>query len=174
MEGYTELLSTIVEFSVGLAGFSGVIGIFIHRSGHWAHVDRFRITNLLVMSLTPGFLAFFTLGLLQVAQADIAVRISSGVYTLTLFSLLIFLPRDRARVPDQDKHLVGSHIFFPMAGTFAAIMVTQALVTISVLDRHTFTIYYYSLVVMLLLAVVQFIRLIVARPSEGVGSDDDA
>ena len=76
MNEATDLLSTIVEFSVGLAGFSGVVGIFIHRSGEWLYVDRFRITNLLIMSLTPGFLAFLSLGLIPIA--DDAIRISAA------------------------------------------------------------------------------------------------
>ncbi len=83
-------------------------------------VYRFRVTNLLLMSLTPGFLSFITQGLLPIREN--AIQIS------------------------------------------AAILILQILIASSVIDEYEFTIYYYSLVVMLLLAVVQFARLILARP----------
>ena len=158
----TEMLSTIVEFSVGLAGFSGVVGIFIHRSGQWLYVDRFRINNLLIMSLTPGFLAFLSLGLLQIA--DRAVEISAAAFALCIFLLLVFIPRARLKVPEVDRPLVGLQIFLPMSLTYAVMLVLQILIATSVIDRFEFTIYYYCLVIMLLLAVIQFARLILARP----------
>lgn len=160
----TELLSTITEFSIGLAGFSGVIGVFIHGSGGWLLVDRFRITNLLVMSLTPGFLAFLTLGLFQVSSQLAATRISAGVFAATIAILLFFIPRARARIPERDQYLVGLRVFIPMSSAFAIVLVVQALVAAGVISSHIFTLYYYSLVVLLLLAVVQFARLILARP----------
>ncbi|TNF84859.1 MAG: hypothetical protein EP301_10715 [Gammaproteobacteria bacterium] len=163
MSEATELLSTVVEFSIGLAGFSGVVGIFIHRSGQWIYVDRYRVTNLLLMSLTPGFLAFITLGLLSITED--AVRISATLFASTIFLLLTFIPRARSKVSARDQHLVGLHIFVPMSASFAVILILQSLIAAAVIDRYEFTIYYYSLVMMLLLAVVQFARLILARPS---------
>ena len=170
MSDITDLLSTITEFSIGLAGFSGVIGVFIHGSGGWLEVDRFRITNLLVMSLTPGFLAFLTLGLIQVMDQDSAIRVSAAVFALTIVVLLIVLPRARTKVPEQDQHLVGLHIFVPMSATFVLALVTQSLVAFKAITSGTFTAYYFSLVVMLLLAVFQFARLILARPQHKVDS----
>jgi len=163
MSGSTELLSTIVEFSVGLAGFSGVVGVFIHRSGQWIYVDQFRVTNLLLMSLTPGFLSFISLGLIPISSR--AIEISAGIFAATIALLLTFIPRARSKVPKHDQYLVGARIFLPMSLTFVVIFIMQALVAISVIDRYEFTIYYYSLVLMLLLAVVQFARLILARPN---------
>ena len=164
MSEITDLLSTITEFSIGLAGFSGVIGIFIRGSGGWLIVDRFRINNLLVMSLTPGFLAFFTMGLIQTIPESLAIRLSAAVFAIAVFLTLVFIPRARKRVPDHHQHLVGLHIFVPMSTTFFLILVTQALIAIGVITNYIFTIYYYALVVMLLLAVFQFVRLILARP----------
>ncbi|MGK0223075.1 MAG: hypothetical protein ACI9ON_002318 [Limisphaerales bacterium] len=162
MSESTELLSTIVEFSIGLAGFSGVVGIFIHRSGKWIYVDRFRILNLLIMSLTPGFLSFVSLGLLQTTSN--AIEISAAIFAATLAILMFFISRARSKVPAADKHLVGLQIFVPMLSTFIIVMVLQTLVAFSVIDSHEFIVYYYSLVAMLFLAVVQFARLILARP----------
>ena len=162
MSESTELLSTIVEFSIGLAGFSGVVGAFIHRSGDWLFVDRFRLTNLLLMSLTPGFLSFFSLGLLNYSSQ--AIQISAAVFGLTLASFLFFIPRARSKVPKEHQYLVGLRIFVPMSSTFAVLIFTQALIALSITGDHAFIAYYYSLVVLLLLAVFQFARLILARP----------
>ena len=141
----------------------------MHRSGRWLYVDQFRITNLLLMSLTPGFLSFFTLGLVQISPH--AVRISAAVFATLLALLLVVISRSRAKIPERDQHLVGFRIFIPMSSTFVIIMVTQALVAISVITSYEFIIYYYCLVVMLLLAVVQFARLILARPDASSGDD---
>lgn len=165
MSEYTELLSTIVEFSVGLAGFSGVVGIFIHRSGQWIYVDQFRTTNLLLMSLTPGFLSFISLGLFLITPN--AIEISSGIFAATVVVFLIIIPRARSKVPRRDQHLVGLPIFVPISLSFVIILILQTLVATSVIDGYEFAIYYYSLVLMLLLAVVQFARLILARPIVG-------
>ncbi len=158
----TELLSTVIEFSIGLAGFSGVVGIFIHRSRQWIYVDRFRVTNLLLMSLTPGFLSFFTLGLLPISES--AIQISAAIFASIIVLLLTIIPRARSRVPAVDQPLVGLQIFVPMSMTFVAVLIVQILIAVSVIDRYAFTSYYYSLVALLLLAVVQFARLILARP----------
>lgn len=171
MSDPTELLSTIVEFSVGLAGFSGLVGAFMHRSGKWLYVDQFRITNLLLMSLTPGFLAFLTLGLIQVS--DSAIELSAVAFATALALLLILIPRARAKVPARDQHLVGLHIFIPIASTFGVLLVVQTLLAISVISSNAFIIYYFSLVVMLLLAVVQFARLILARPDASPAQTED-
>jgi hypothetical protein len=166
-----ELLSTIVEFSIGLAGFSGLVGVFMHRSGQWIYVDKFRITNLLLMSLTPGFLAFISLGLLSITSN--AIEISGAIFAFTVALLLIFIPRARFKVPERDRHLVGPPIFIPMSLTFTVVMITQALVALSVIDSYEFTVYYYSLVGMLILAAVQFARLILARPNVSLDSSSD-
>ena len=167
----TDLLSTVVEFSIGLAGFSGVVGIFINRSGQWIHVDRFRVTNLLVMSLTPGFLSFVTLGLLPITES--AIQISSAIFAAVIALILIIIPRARTKVPARDQSLVGLHIFVPMSATFLVVLILQLLVAAAVINSYEFTIYYYSLVVILLLAVVQFARLILARPKVSSGKTED-
>ena len=115
MSETTELLGTVVELSIGLAGFSGVVGIFIQRSGQWIYVDRFRVTNLLLMSLTPGFLSFISLGLIPIV--DNAIRISAAFFACTIALLLTVIPRARSKVPDIHKPLVGLQIFLPMSLT---------------------------------------------------------
>ena len=112
------------------------------------------------------------MGLLQISPN--AIEISAGVFAATVASFLIFIPRARSKVPRRDQHLVGLPIFVPISLSFVTILILQTLVATSVIDSYEFTIYYYSLVLMLLLAVVQFARLILARPIVSAeGSPDD-
>ena len=128
---------------------------------------------LLLMSLTPGFLAFVTLGLLPIS--DSAIRISAALFVATIVLLLTFIPRARLKVPAEHQPWVGLHIFVPMSLTFIVIVILQALIAAAVIDQYEFTIYYDSLVIVLLLAVVQFARLILARPvASSEQSPDDA
>jgi hypothetical protein len=53
-------LAIIVEFAIGLAGFSGVIAVFGGRDG-WSGTDRFRTGNLIVLAMIPGFMALLTI-----------------------------------------------------------------------------------------------------------------
>jgi hypothetical protein len=74
-----ETLSTITEFSIGLAGFSGVAAALMQRSGSISELDRMRITVNVCLSLIPGFVAFLTLALIN-AGLDLptVVRFASG------------------------------------------------------------------------------------------------
>ena len=145
-----------------MAGFSGLVGVFMNRSGRWAYVDQFRIVNLLLMSLTPGFMAFITLGLLPVSEH--AVEFSAGLFFLIVAAQLFFIPRSRKKVPAEHQHIVGLQIFVPMSSCYVIIMTLQLLVALSVIDAYEFTIYYYCLILSFLMAAFQFARLILVRP----------
>ena len=54
------MLSTVTEFSIGLAGFFGVAAALMLRSGSVSDFNRFRITANIAISLLPGFVAFLT------------------------------------------------------------------------------------------------------------------
>ena len=161
-----DLLGLIVEFSIGLAGFSGIAGAFIHRTGEWPVVDRFRVSNLLFLSLTPGFLAFIALGLLRSGMTiDAAARTSAALFSIAVIVMFNIFPRNRARVPEHDRHIVGLPIFLPMSALLALVLVSQLLVAAGIVISQPFVAFYFGLVALLLGAVVQFARLILVRPT---------
>jgi hypothetical protein len=50
-----DAFSTITEFAVALAGFSGIVVAIAHRGDTFAPVDRYRTLTLLVYSLGAAF-----------------------------------------------------------------------------------------------------------------------
>ena len=62
---WVDTLSTVTEFSIGLAGFSSVAAALMQRSGSILEFDRMRITTNICLSLVPGFLAFLAISLVH-------------------------------------------------------------------------------------------------------------
>jgi hypothetical protein len=76
----------IASVATTFAGFSGVVAVFGGRAlGNWAPVERTRMTNLVIMSLSVCFFSFvpIALDLLGVSDGTIWVCSSLG---LTFFS----------------------------------------------------------------------------------------
>ena len=69
-------LTTIVEFAIGIAGFSAVIAVLGGRE-HWSEQDRLRTHNLIVFALVPGFLSLLALAALSQIDVIGASRIVS-------------------------------------------------------------------------------------------------
>lgn len=93
-----ETLSTISEFSVGLAGFSGVAAAVMQRSGSVSELDQIRITFNICMSLIPGFVAFTMLSLINSGTHDpTAIRFASGAMVVIIISTLPIMPLIRKK-----------------------------------------------------------------------------
>ncbi len=77
-----ETLAVIAEFSIGLAGFSGIISV-IGKAQTKLH--QFRIKNLLITAFVPGFCALFGLVLLHfvVSHVDV-VRSTSAILGIAI------------------------------------------------------------------------------------------
>lgn len=87
-----DFLGTIAEFSIGLAGFAGIVAALAKYRRPELALVRFRLANLLVSSFAPGFFALLTFGLISSAMAiDTALRVSSGVLAagLLLWAVLV-------------------------------------------------------------------------------------
>ena len=88
-----ETLSTITEFSIGLAGFSGVAAAIMQRSGTTTELDRFRITFNICVSLVPGFVAFLALSLINSGtENSLVVASASGAIAVAYIAMLPVLP----------------------------------------------------------------------------------
>ena len=141
-----EPLSIIAEFSIGLAGFAGIIAAVRRDSDP---VLQFRFAILLVTAFTPGFFSLLTISLdyLAVAQST-NVRISSGLLFiyLGLFILSAYLKLPRG-LP------VAMVVFM-----FVAVMVNMILQGINVaqLSPNAFGLYLSGLVIFLLQGAAVF------------------
>ena len=64
---YQDLLQTLAEVSVALAGFSGVVSVFGRRhTGDWDPADRLHLSFMLETSLAVLFLSLLPFALLSV------------------------------------------------------------------------------------------------------------
>ena len=162
-------LGDIVEFSIGLAGFSAVVTAFLHRSRTLTPIDRFRTINLLLLALTPAFLVFLFNGLTAVFEDAIFVaRFSSAVFAVWLVCMLLFIFGAKRRLPTEHEAALNNAIF---VGMYAVGTVQVIVLGVSALfgQTYAYSTFYFGLVIMLLFAVVQFIRILI-----GARVDDEA
>ena len=85
-----ETFGVIAEFSIGLAGFSGVVGLIgnVPIEFLW-----FRIRNLLITAFAPGFVSLVGLAHLSVeSDVTLVIRLSSALLAaVVLFALIVAL-----------------------------------------------------------------------------------
>lgn len=163
--GY-DALGDIVEFSIGLAGFSAVVTAFLHRSRTLAPIDRFRTINLLLLALTPAFLVFLFNGLASLfADTVFVARLSSAVFAVWLACMLLLIFLAKRRLPTEHEAALSNVIFVGMyAIGIAMVIVVGASAVFG--QKYAFSTFYFGLVVMLLFAVVQFIRILIGARVE--------
>jgi hypothetical protein len=91
MQDIVEPLTIIAEFSIGLAGFAGIIAAFDRKSIQLDPVIRFRFTMLIITAFSPGFLALIGMCAiyfgLSVSQA---LSTASSAAILVLGLMLLF------------------------------------------------------------------------------------
>ena len=78
----SDVLLTIAEMAIGLAGFSGVVLAFTHQ-GRLSATDRYRFIGLFTQALTVALLCLVPFGFHHAGQAGAAIwRGSSAVAVL--------------------------------------------------------------------------------------------
>ena len=161
----SDLLLGITEFSIGLAGFSGIVAALAHRTGSWVQVDRYRIGNLLYSGLTPGFLAFIALGLLANLDQQATVwKLSSGMLALVLAYGMFVTIYGRRQLPLDERKLISIRVFSVQRAISLVALIFQLLSIIGFFPHYVFSIFYFGLIAQLFVATVQFTRIIFVRP----------
>jgi cytochrome bd-type quinol oxidase subunit 2 len=163
MESFESGLGSVIEFSVGLAGFSAIVSVFIHQSGELSPVDRFRTISLLVLALMPALLAFICVGLMfELSEVDAAARVTSTVFAASLLSALLQNNKARNALPDDHRRALSGPLVALMYAATAANMALQAISALGFVGAPR-TVLYLGLVFVLFQGVVQFVRIIVGR-----------
>ena len=138
---------------------------WLEPSTRLADIDRVRVQSLLLLSLTPAFGAFICTGVETVAQSiDLAARVSSAFLVILLIAFSIYLVRSRATLPPDQQALISSPVFTFMLATTIINAGVQAVAAAGAFGRLSFSVIYFGLVVILVQGVLQFLRIIVARP----------
>lgn len=155
-----ELLAVIVEFSIGLGGFSAIAAAFIHQNQSMKPEDVYRVLNLLLMALGPAFIALFSLGIMRVS---LPIQYANGMMLVFIASSLLQAERGRHRLTPEQRQVLIPAVIIAMYSIFIINGLLQFLSSLNLLPNG-FIILYGGLVVVLAQAVVQFVRLIIARP----------
>ena len=156
----SELLAVLVEFSIGLGGFSAVAAAFIHKDRAMNPEDAYRILNMLLMALGPGFIAMFAIGVMSVG---VTIRYANGLLLFFLLTGVLQAELGRRRLSSEQQKVLIPLVIVVMESIFVINGLIQLLSCLNIL-AGPFIMLYGGLVVVLAQAVVQFIRLIVARP----------
>ena len=104
-----ETLRILVEASVAIAGFSGVVVVFGRRAtGEWSELERTRIRNLLGTSFTVLFLSLVALLLLHSGiDPETTWRVGSSAWSVGATYNVILILRDRRSVRG-DPQLIST------------------------------------------------------------------
>lgn len=155
-----DALNTLAEFSIGLAGFTGIIAIFANSRDRIGAALRFRITNLLALSFAPGFFALATLGLVYlVEQEATAIRITSA--GIAAFSLLALTRgyRTRRKIPTEEKQLL-SPFFWAFNIAVVALNFTAQVINVVFPSKYSAGIVVFGIISMLLVAAITFCMIV--------------
>ncbi len=168
-----EALSTAAQVAVALAGFAGVVVVFQRESVHeWSSIDKFRLRILLTNSILP--LAFCMIGLLLLTikpNPAGAWRWCSGLTFAVLFlfgieTMRIFRSFDPAQL--RNTRATGfTFYFFAVLGTAAMLF---QLYNGAILGA--FWPFFTGIVVQLLAAMFQFVRIILLPPEQHTSDPD--
>ena len=165
MEGYIDLLIPIIEFSIGLGGFSAVVSVFLHRNGDLAPPDLLRVMNLLFFALGPAFMVFIAIGLLHFTDSPMpSFRYATGALGLYISAVASYAIIARNKLPVQQKAILRTSIFISMIAVSVVNAMLQFLATLGFIDGVIYQVFYAGLIIMLAQGFVQFVRLIIARP----------
>jgi hypothetical protein len=101
----SDLLQTIAEIAITLAGFAGVVAFLGQRArGDWRTVDLFRFNQLLAGSLAALLLSFAPILLFKLGVPEpLAWRASSGLLALYLAVSLAWSAQALRSLPEAER-----------------------------------------------------------------------
>ena len=153
----TDALFNVVEASLALAGFAGIVTALGQRStGHWRQDDRDRIVNLLLATLIPFASSLLALTLIYADVASVW-RVSSAALALSMAFAFVFTGRRLLRTREEP----GVSINIPyVAAIYLSLAILFVLQLANLLRFNTFWLYFAGLATLLCIGVSQFARLL--------------
>ena len=152
-------LMILVEASVAMAGFSGVVVVFGRRTEReWSQVEHARLTLLLTTSFTVLFLSLTALVLLHAGTSPAATwRIGSAAWSIIGTYQVLVAGRRSAQASRGDPELPNAAwivLLLGLSGAFVLLSVANAL------TMSEFWPFFAALVWLFGLACYSFTRLI--------------
>jgi hypothetical protein len=160
-----EALSTAAQIAVTLAGFAGVVVVFRRESVHeWSPIDKFRLRLLLTNSIFS--LTFYMIGLLllTIKPAPPGIwRWCSGAALVILLPFAIATTKSFRRFDPQQ--LKNAHATLLPFYLFVALGTGGTLLQFcNVGILNAFWPFFTGIVIQLLAATFQFVRIILVPP----------
>ncbi len=124
-------LMILVEASVAMAGFSGVVVVFGRRADReWSQIERDRLANLLATTFSVLFLSLAALILLHASiDPTTTWRICSAAWTLIAIYNTVVAARRAARVSRDDPERPNAAwivVILALTGGFALLTFANA------------------------------------------------
>ena len=161
-----ETLTSIVEFSIALAGFSGIVVALGKQAGRWDPADRFRMLNILIIAFGAAFMAYVPMGLAHAGlSGSLLWRLSSGMLASFLTIILVFAILRMRSQPAEIRRLLNPTLRRLLVGGTAFVVLTQLANIVGLGFQPCFVLYFAALVWLLIAAALQFIRILFVRPS---------
>jgi hypothetical protein len=152
-----ELLTALIEPSIALLGFSGLVAALGRRSsGEWSPVEKLRLINLLAMGVTVLACALLALTLLSAGLSQTAVCPLSSVAWVVL--VLPFAVWTFSRTLRMPEYRTASRAFLNVV--IAVVAATAAIQVANAIFLQEFWPFFLGLAVLLIIGVTQFFRLL--------------
>jgi hypothetical protein len=109
----TTALAAIAEFSIGLAGFTGIVAVFADKRESFRPSEQFRVSNLLLISFTPGFISLFVMALVHAGIGmPVSVRAGSGVLAAFIFVLVTKALLSYLRMTEEERRQLSAVVWW--------------------------------------------------------------
>jgi hypothetical protein len=156
---YGDVLLTLAEIGISVAGFAGVVTAFgTRRSGEWTLEDRLRFSFLLVLSLTVVFFSIlpFPVAALHV-DGPVVWRLVSGILAVWIVIINIIAFRQLTRVRRVFKSKTHSWTKFLVRAGELAFVLLLSFNTVYMAEAGLFLL---ALIWLLLQSIVMFAELL--------------
>ena len=123
-----ETLTSVVEFAIALAGFSGIVVALGKKPGRWAPADRYRLLNVLTFAFGAGFMAYLPMGIAHAGLSGPELwRVSSGAFLGFGVAGAVFMIRRMRTLEPDVRSMVNPIVRTISFGTTAVAMLVLLL-----------------------------------------------
>lgn len=160
-----DALGTAVQVAVALAGFTGIVAVFGTNPVHeWSRLNRLRLRLLLTMSSIPVALCLIALVLLAANLHEPVIwRAVSAIAAFAFLTAAVGAQRAMSRIPANELDRSGrSRATFYTSGAAGAASIL--LLVYNAIVLAVFWPFLAAIVVSMLAALLQFVRLVLLRP----------
>lgn len=156
-----DAFSTITEFAVALAGFSGIVVAIAHTGDTFPSVDRYRTLTLLTYSLSAAFGSLLPMAVESLGFNDDEVwRIAGAVLAVILAVSVVVSFLGTRRLDEEDRAGLSMTVGTLTAGGNGLLIVWLVVNSLTVASPSPLV---FALIWQLGLSSLQFVRLVLAR-----------